>query len=169
MRCVLSTRCQPLFRTLRRVNLTLILCVVFVTTMSQPARASSPNETALDAAALAEMEVRADHALVRDQCYLYTELVHGLTELAGRQMEAGQDEAAEATMLQVDAIASKLEVSTGKDAKRLKNAELLLEHTTHRLSDMLHVASNDQRAAMQSTLKHLYNVHTSLLAMVFAR
>jgi len=165
----MSTRCQPFVRAVRQATLGLSLCVVMVTAMPRAAFASSPDETALDAATLAQMEMRADHALVRDQCYLYTELVHGLTELAGRQMEAGQDEAAAATMLQVDAVATKLEVVTGKDAKRLKNAELLLEHTTHRLNDMLRVASNDQRAAMQATLKHLYTVHTSVLAMVFAR
>ena len=161
----MSTRCQ----TFRQANLGLLLCVVIVVTMSRPAFASSPDETVLDAATLSQMELRADHALVRDQCYLYTELLHGLTELAGRQMDAGQDEAAAATMVQVDAVATKLEVVTGKDAKRLKNAELLLEHTTHRLSDMLRVASNGQREVMQATLKHLYTVHTSVLAMVFAR
>ena len=165
----MSTRCQTYFRTLRRANVGLLCCVVVLAMTARPAFASGADETALDAAALSQMEVRADHALVRDQCYLYTELVHGLTELAGRQMEAGQDEAAAATMAQVDAVASKLEVATGKDAKRLKNAELLLEHTTRRLSDMLRVASNEQRSVMQTTLKHLYTVHTSVLAMVFAR
>ena len=165
----MSTRCQLSFRTFRSATLGLFCCVVLLATMTRPALAAGADETALDAAVLGQMEVRADHALVRDQCYLYTELVHGLTELAGRQMEAGQDEAAAATMLQVDEVATKLQVATGKDAKRLKNAELLLEHTTRRLSDMLHVASSDQRAMMQATLKHLYNVHTSVLAMVFSR
>ncbi len=164
----MSTRCQPFVRTFRHVSLGLSLCVVLAMT-SRPAFASSPDEAALDAAALSQMEVRADHALARDQCYLYTELLHGLTELAGRQMEAGQDDAAAATMVQVDAVATKMEVATGKDAKRLKNAELLLEHTTRRLSDMLRVASGEQRGVMQTTLKHLYAVHTSVLAMVFAR
>jgi hypothetical protein len=161
----MSTRCQPF----RQAHLGLLLCVVVITTIPRTAFASSPDETVLDAAALTQMELRADHALVRDQCYLYTELLHGLTELAGRQMEAGQDEAAAATMVQVDSVASKLEVATGKDAKRLKNAEQLLEHTTRRLSDMVRVASEEQRAVMQTALKHLYTVHTSVLAMVFAR
>lgn len=164
----MSTHCQPFLRCFRRATLGLSLCVVLVAT-PRAALASNPDETVLDAATLSQMEVRADHALVRDQCYLYTELLHGLTELAGRQMEAGQDDAAAATMVQVDAVATKLEVVTGKDAKRLKNAELLLEHTTHRLSDMLRVASSEQRSVMQATLKHLYAVHTSVLSMVFAR
>jgi hypothetical protein len=165
----MSTRCQLFVRIFRDAHLALLCCVVLAATMSRPAFASSADETALDATALTQMEVRADHALLRDQCYLYTELVHGWTELAGRQMEAGQDEAAAATMLQVDEVATKLQVATGKDAKRLKNAEVLLEHTTRRLSDMMHVASTDQRVVMQTTLKHLNMVHTSVLAMVFAR
>ncbi len=164
----MSTRCLSLLRPFRQISLCLFLCVLLAAT-SRRALASSPDETALDAATLSQMEARADHALVRDQCYLYTELLHGLTELAGRQLEAGQEDAAAATMVQVDAVATKLEVVTGKDAKRLKNAEMLLEHTTHRLSDMLRVASNEQRTVMQSTLKHLNAVHTSVLAMVFAR
>jgi hypothetical protein len=165
----MSTRCQPFVRIARHANLGLLLCIALAATTPRFAVASAPDETALDAAALSQMEIRADHALVREQCYLYTELIHGLTELAGRQMEAGEDQAAAATMLQVDSVATKLEVATGKDAKRLKNAEMLLEHTTHRLSDMVRVASNEQRSVMQATLKHLYTVHTSVLAMVFAR
>jgi hypothetical protein len=153
----MSTRCQPFVRIARHANLGLLLCIALAATTPRFAVASAPDETALDAAALSQMEIRADHALVREQCYLYTELIHGLTELAGRQMEAGEDQAAA------------LEVATGKDAKRLKNAEMLLEHTTHRLSDMVRVASNEQRSVMQATLKHLYTVHTSVLAMVFAR
>jgi hypothetical protein len=163
----MSTRFSSVTHVSRRMVIGL-LSVALLGAVSKRAVASGPDETVLDAAALTQMEVRADHALAHDQCYLYTELLHALTELAGRQMVAGQDDEAAATMRQVDAIASKIELASGKDAKRLKNVEQLLEHTSHRLTDMLHVASNEQRAVMQSTLQHLNAVHTGVLAMVFA-
>jgi hypothetical protein len=131
--------------------------------------AAGRDEAVLDPAALAELQQHADHAQLRDQCYLYSQLVHELTELAGRQMAAGEDQQAGSTMLQVDAAAAKLQRVSVADAKRLKNAEELLDHTTHRLADMVRVASDQQRSVMQATLRHLNAVHSSVLALVFAR
>jgi hypothetical protein len=132
------------------------------------ARASGPDETPWDLVALVQLEHKADVAEAKDQCYLYTELLHGLTELAGRQMAAGQPEDAVFTVRQVDQVAVKLRAAAAKDPKRLKNAEQLLEHTTHRLGDMVRVAGAQEQAAMQVTLQHLNSVHDSLLALVFA-
>jgi hypothetical protein len=114
------------------------------------------------------MEQRADSAVVRDQCYLYTQVVHGLTELAGRQLSAGLDEEAEATIRHVDVVAGKIDLAASKDPKRLKNAEMLLEHTSERLTDMVRAASDAQRDLMKSTLRHLNAVHSGVLSMVFA-
>lgn len=131
--------------------------------------ASGPDETQLDAAALMQLEQRADAAQPRDQCYLFTQVLHGLTELAGRQIAAGDDADAGATLQRIDAVAAKVEKASADNPKRLKNAELLLEHITRRLTDMAHVASGTERSAMQTTLQTLDKVHTAVLAMVFAR
>jgi hypothetical protein len=127
------------------------------------------DEAPLDLSALQQLEQRAEHADLKDQCFLYTQVVHGLTELAGRQMSEGLDDQAAATMAQVNEVAAKVEKASSQDAKRLKNVELMLEHTTHRLSDMARVAGSAQRSVMQATLKHLDAVHSSVLALVFAR
>jgi hypothetical protein len=132
-------------------------------------RASGPDVAALDAAALAQLEQRAEQADPREQCYLYAEVVQGFTDLAGRQMEAGEDEQAGTTLRHVDVIAAKLHNAMAKDAKRLKNAEQMLGRTTRHLSDMVRVASLDQRTNMQQTLQHLNMVHSELLATVFAK
>jgi hypothetical protein len=137
--------------------------------VARPALASSMDEVPLDLNTLLQLEQRAEHADVKDQCFLYTQVVHGLTELAGRQMSEGLDDEAAATIVEVNAVAAKVEKASGQDAKRLKNVELMLEHTTHRLSDMVRVAGTTQRSAMQATLKHLDAVHSSVLALVFAR
>jgi hypothetical protein len=131
--------------------------------------AGGPDETARDSTTLLALEQKAEHAEAREQCYLYSEVLHGLTELAGRQMAAGQDDEAGATMLHIDVVAAKVEHASANDAKRLKNAEMLLEHTSHRLADMVRVASSGERLAMQSTLQHLNLVHTKVLALVFAQ
>lgn len=164
----MSTRRLVFTNIPRRTGLALLITTLMATTLTRPAAAFGPDETALDAATLSQMEIRADQALVRDQCYLYTQVVHGLTELAGRQLSAGLDEEAEATIRQVDVVANKLNVAVSKDPKRLKNAEQLLEHTSERLTDMVRAAADGQREVMQATLKHLNAVHTGLLAMVFA-
>jgi hypothetical protein len=136
---------------------------------TRPAFAVSMDEAPLDFSALQQLEQRAEHADLKDQCFLYTQVVHGLTELAGRQMSAGLDDQAAMTMMQVDAVAAKVEKASAGDAKRLKNVELMLEHTTRRLADMVRVAGSEQRGVMQATLKHLDAVHTSVLALVFSR
>jgi hypothetical protein len=133
------------------------------------ARASSADEMAVDAATLMQMEQRAAVANPRDQCFLYAEVVQGFTDLAGRQMSAGEEEQAVATMRHVDEIAIKLQDASVKDAKRLKPAEVLLSRTTRHLADMVRVLSAEQRAVMQRTLQHLNAVHSELLATVFAR
>jgi hypothetical protein len=115
------------------------------------------------------MEQRAETAGPRDQCYMFAEVLHGLTELAGRQIAAGDEQEASTTLQRIDDVAAKVQKASASNAKRLKNAELLLEHTNRRLSDMAHVASAAERSALQSTLRHLDNVHTAILAMVFSR
>ena len=154
---------------LPRTFLRAVMATALLTTsLSIPARASGPDSAVLDANTLAQMELQAEHAQPREQCFLYTEVLQGLTELAGRQLRAGDDAEAGTTMQQVDVIASKLAKATGFDSKKLKNAEQLLEHTDHRLSDMAKVASGETRTAVQQALQQVDKVHTDLLALVFA-
>jgi hypothetical protein len=133
------------------------------------ARASGPDETILSAESMTGLEQRADHAGSKDQCFLYTELLHALTELEGKQIGDGDKRAGTATLARMDEVLAKMKTSEMKDARRLKNAEQLMEHTTHRMGDMVHLASGEERAAMKSTLDHLNKIHEDMLATVFAR
>src|SRR5271168_4378245 len=105
----------------------LVLLLVF----SLPARASSVDENLPDAQALAQLELRAQQAGPRDQCYLYTELVHTMTEIAGKQMLNGDIDQAAATLKKVNYYAKLIHSSLADNAKRIKNAEMLMEHTTY--------------------------------------
>jgi hypothetical protein len=136
--------------------------------LARPALASGPAEPALDAAALTDLEQRAAAADTKDRCFLYSELLHGWTELAGRAMAQGDDTETAKAIARADADAAHLKAALANDSKRLKNAELLLEHTAHRLSDMVRVASMDQHDALQGVLKHLNTAHDALLAQIFA-
>lgn len=136
---------------------------------ARPAHAVSSDEVILDDAALSHLEQQAASAQFKEQCFLYTEVLHNLTEIAGKQLADGQDEQAAATFRHIDSVAAKIQQALAKDAKRLKNAEMLLEHTTHRLSDMLHITSGDERTTLQSTLQRVNAVQSALLTQVFAK
>ena len=116
---------------------------------------------------LAQLESRAAQASVKDQCFLYTELVQKMTELAGHQILAGDSEHANATLKQVAHYADLIHLGLSKDTKRLKNAEQVMQQTTYRMSTFLHATSGDDRANIQLALKQLNHVEEELMAEVF--
>jgi hypothetical protein len=145
------------------------IAFILITLFCASARGSGVDEPQLDLVALVQLQHEADHAKPADQCYLYIQLLHGMTELAAQQMRAGETIEAGYTVHQMDAVVAKVHEASGRDAKRLKNSEQLMEHITHRFNDMLHVAATPERDAMQATLQKLNGVQSSLLAMVFSR
>jgi len=143
------------------------VCALWVL-CSTPAMASGPDDNLLDPAALSHLEQQAEKAQPREQCILYTQVLHNLTEVAGKQLEDGQEEQAASTLQHIEAVTKKMEQVLLKDAKQLKNAELLMEHTTRRLKDMLHLASSDNRPKLQATLERLKVEQAAMLNEVFA-
>jgi uncharacterized protein HemX len=115
------------------------------------------------------MEQRADAAQPRDQCWMFAEVLHGLTELAGRQIAAGDDLNADVTLNHIDSVAAKMQKASAANARRLKNAEMLLDHITRRLTDMAHVATSNERSAMQNSLQAVNRLHTHVLNVIFAK
>lgn len=134
-----------------------------------PARAASSEDAVLDAAALGALEMQAAAAQPRDQCFLFSEVVRSLTEEAGREIAAGQEDQAQLTLKHADAVLVKMHAVVQGDAKRLKNAEMLMQHASRRLSDMLHVAGEASRVAVQSTLQKLNALHNELLTQLFSK
>ena len=141
---------------------------VSLTVCVRPARAAAPDEIVLDSAALAQLEQRAASAQPREQCFLYTQVVHSLTEAAGKQLADGQDGLAAATIAHIEVVTAKMHTLLLKDAKRIKVAEELMEHTTRRLSDMLHLTSGETRPALEATLQHLNAEQSRMLSEVFS-
>ena len=131
-----------------------------------PARALASSAEVLDAAALADLESRAEHAQPREQCFLYTQLVHDYVEVAGKQIADGDMEKANASLKRVEGFADRIHME--KDTKRLKNAEALMHMATYHLSQFMHQVSSEDLAMLQSTLKRLNKLHDQLLEQVFA-
>jgi hypothetical protein len=127
------------------------------------------DERIVDPAAMAALMARADSAQPKEQCFLYAEIVHQMTELAGQQLNAGDDDHASATLKLVQKYAEKIHMGVAEDGKKLKNAEQLMRHTSFRLAGILNAASYDDRQVLQATLKQLEQVQTELMMQVFKK
>lgn len=145
---------------------TLLLASALFLPLTPPVYAAI-DESVPDAQTLSQLELRAQQANPRDRCYLYAELVHTMTEMAVKQIVNGDDDRAAATLSQIDRYAHLIPVNLEKNSKRLKNAEMLMHHTTQRLAEALHLASGDDRTTVQATLKQLDLVQDQLLDQVF--
>jgi len=126
------------------------------------------DEKIADPQAMAALMAKADQAQPKDQCFLYAELVHQMTELAGQQLSAGDARASE-TLHLIQKYAEKIHMGVAEDGKKMKNAEQLMRHTSFRLTGILNAASYDDRQALQATLKQLEQVQTELMMQVFKK
>jgi hypothetical protein len=133
------------------------------------ARAFAIDDRIPDPQAMAALMAKADQAQPKEQCFLYAELVHDMTELAGQQYSAGDGDHASATLRLVQKYAEKIHMGVAEDGKKMKNAEQLMQHTSYRLTGILNAASYDDRQALQATLKRLEQVQTELMMQVFKK
>lgn len=146
----------------------LLLAPALLLTLTPPVHAASLDETLPDAQMIEQMELRAQQAKPRDQCYLYTELVHTMTNVAIKQIANGDDDKASATLRQVNRYAHLIASTLLRNTKKLKNAEILMDRTTDHLTQALHLTSGEQRTNVQATLKQLNVVQDQLLNQVFS-
>ena len=152
---------------MRFVATTFVLGTLSLTLCCAPAFAI--DERSIDPQAMAALMLRADQAQPKEQCFLYAEIVHQMTELAGQQLNAGDGDHASATLKLVQQYAEKIHMGVADDGKKLKNAEQLVRHTSYRLNDILNAASYDDRQVLQVTLKQLEQVQTELMMQVFRK
>jgi hypothetical protein len=150
-----------------RFTLRPVVLLVLLSLCSPLCAAGIDKSLALDEQALNQLEQRAQQANPREQCFLYTELVSAMTDLAGKEMLNGDPDRASALLKKVAQYASLIHLNLGRDTKRLKNAEMLMHRTTYRLNEYLHSASSEDRPTLQATLKQLNQVQSELLTQVF--
>ncbi len=131
--------------------------------------AASGDNKPPDPDTIAALEVRANQAQPREQCFLYAELVQQMTELSIRQYAAGDAEKATNLLKRIQQIAQKIHFSLGDNDKRLKNAEIMLSHTSFRLNEMLHASSVEDRPLVEQTLAEVTQAQNATLMHVFQK
>ena len=150
-------------------SLTWSTTVLAIAAMAIPACASSPDSKAIDQQSIAALEARIPAAQPREQCFLYAELIHQMTEFSMKQYAAGDTDKATDLLKQIQNLTHKLHLSMAEKDKRLKNAEILLRHTAYRLTEFLHSSSSDDREVVQATLAQVNRAESETMLQVFQK
>lgn len=153
---------------LRPLNIVLALPLIF-SPAAAPLQAATVDKNLTDEQAISQLEQRAQQANPRDQCFLYTELVSAMTELAGRQMLDGDTDHASALLKKISHYADLIHMDLSANAKKLKNAQMLMHRTSYRLNEYIRQASSEDQATLKATLKQLDQVQDELLTQVFKK
>jgi hypothetical protein len=143
--------------------------LVVLTTIAIPAFASSPDDKSFDQNTIAALEQRISQAQPREQCFLYAELIHEMTEFSLKQYAAGDVEKASGLLREVQQITHKMHLRAADNDKRVKNAEILLRHTAFRLKEMLHSSSSEDRPLFEATLAQVNEAQSETMLQVFRK
>jgi len=147
-----------------------LLAVLVVLTVSVlPACASGFDDKNFDEESINALQAKILQAQPREQCFLYAELVHQMTEVSLRQYAAGDGDKAAGLLRQIQGLAHKIHLSMSEDNKRLKNAQILLRHTAFRLNEMLHASSLEDRPLVAQTLAQVNQAQDEAMMQVFRK
>ena len=152
---------------MRSMGLSTILLAIAA--ISIPAFASSPDDKAIDQETLSALEARITQAQPREQCFLYAQLIHDMTEFSVKQYSAGDVDKASSLLKQIQTLTHKMHLSIADNDKRLKNAQILLRHTAFRLTEMLHNSSYEDRPLVQATLAQVNKAQDETMLEVFRK
>jgi hypothetical protein len=136
---------------------------------SAPVCASSLDGLPADQQSIDTLLAKASQAQPREQCFLYAEAVHQMTELSIRQYAAGDTGKATGLLKQIQQFSQKIHLNLANNDKRLKNAEILLSHTAFRLTEMLHSSSGDDQVLVKQTLAQVTQAQNEAMMQVFSK
>jgi hypothetical protein len=143
--------------------------LVLLTVSVLPVRASGFDDKIIDQDSINALQAKILQAPPRDQCFLYAELVHEMTEFSVHQYATGDGEKAAVLLKQVQELAHKIHLSMSDDNKRLKNAQILLRHTAFRLTEMLHSSSLEDQPLVAATLAQVNQAQDEAMLQVFRK
>ncbi len=123
----------------------------------------------LDSAALQALADKAEHAGQKEQAYLYAQLVRGSTEIAGTSLAKGDTQTGNHALSSVIAYAEALDAAVAHDAKKLKDAEILLRESAFRMKAAMLATSLEDRPAMAAALSRIDAVESRLMGAVFSK
>lgn len=145
------------------------LVLVLVSALSIPACAASMDDKIPDQQSIDALELRANQAQPREQCFLYAQLVHEMIEFSARQYAAGDVQKATGLLKRAQEFTHKIHLALSDNDKRLKNAQILLRHTAFRLSELLHASASEDRPLVEETLAQLNQAQTEAMLQVFRK
>ena len=140
--------------------LTLSLAIV-------PLCASASSDEIPDQQTIDSLTAKADQASPREQCFLYAQLVHAMTEFSVRQYAAGNVVKASVLLKKIQELSHKIHLSVADNDKRLKNAEMLLSSTAFRLTELLHSSDFQDQQLIKQTITDVDQAQTAALMQVF--
>jgi hypothetical protein len=146
-----------------------VALLAFLTVAITPACASGIDDKTFDQQSIDALVAKAGQAQPREQCFIYAEVVHEMTEFSLRQYAAGDEAKATDLLRQIQQLAHKIHLSMSDDDKRLKSAEILLRHTAFRLNEMLHNSSFEDRPLVEQTLAQVNQAQNEALMQVFRK
>jgi hypothetical protein len=150
------------------VLLAAALCFA-VTSTPKAFAADSPDEHLLDQQGIDALEARALQAEPRDQCFLFAQIVHQLTELSAQRYAEGDTEKSVAALRQIQNFVVKMNKQHTDHDKRLKNVEMLLRHTAYRLRELLHNSTPEDQPLVKETLAQIDILDADTLQQVFKK
>lgn len=134
-----------------------------------PLHAASSDENTSEMQVLAALEAKASHAQPREQCFLYAQVMHRMTEVSMRQYAAGNVSKATFLLRQIQQLSRKIHHSVARNDKRLKNAEILLSRTAFRLTEFLHSSNYQDRPLIRETISDVSQAQNAALMQVFSK
>jgi hypothetical protein len=135
--------------------------------LSVPVFAMPSEDEFSDEQILASLEQRAAEAPDREQCLLYSELIHEMVKYSAGQYASGEVGKATTTLKRTQGFTAKIRGMLGARAKNLKRAQILLRRAAYRLTDLLHMSSADDRKLVQETLAGVEQAERVTLMQVF--
>ena len=146
-----------------------LILLLMCCALSIPARAASDRSANPDEESLASLEQRAEQAPAKSQCFFYAQLVHEIVEYSARQYAAGNIEKASVALRHSQSLTRKIEMLLAADAKKVKEAQILLRRSEFRLHDVLQTGKCDDEALVHETLAQLSVAENDLMLRVFQK
>jgi hypothetical protein len=143
--------------------------LILLAVSTAPACASGFDDKPFNQQSIDALQAKASLAQPREQCFLYAELVHEMTEFSLRQYASGDVANATDLLKQIQTLAHKIHLSVSENDKRLKGAQILLRHTAFRLTEMLHNSSLEDRPLVEQTLAQVNQVQSEAMMQVFRK
>jgi hypothetical protein len=143
--------------------------VVLLPAVAIQARALSSDDKIPDQESITALEARIPQAQPKEQCFLYAELIHQMTEVSLHEYAAGNVDKATDMLKQIQQVAHRVHISLAEDNKRLKNAEILLRHAAFRLTEMLHSSGYEERPLVEQTLAQVNKADNEAMLTVFKK